>query len=325
ATPGAHGVLRWHVNRGWDEAPEAIPVHEIAETNRPAVISRVVQEGGTGEAIAAAELEKIRLAVELRTGVETGRQLHLLTIGVSDYGSGADRLRLDFADDDALAVKNALLNDQRSLYERVVPQHLTDDDATESNVRGALADMAELMAAAGDAARGDLAVVLFSGHGAVLDGEYHLILHGVSDRSEAHLAAAALPASTLRNALSNLPGRVLLLIDACRADAATGAGDIQHDADRLREALRAPNVAVLTSSTAKQASYESESWGDGGAGAFTAVFLDALRHGDSNRNGLISMDELMRYLQTHVPLLTSGRQVPQVDVRFGGELFVTKL
>ena len=32
ATPGAHGVLRWHVNRGWDAPAEAIPVAEIPET-----------------------------------------------------------------------------------------------------------------------------------------------------------------------------------------------------------------------------------------------------------------------------------------------------
>jgi hypothetical protein len=38
ATPGAHGVLRWHVNRGWDAPAEAIPMAEIPETYRPEAI-----------------------------------------------------------------------------------------------------------------------------------------------------------------------------------------------------------------------------------------------------------------------------------------------
>ena len=37
ATPGAHGVLRWHVNHGWDAPGEAIPVSDIAELRRPEV------------------------------------------------------------------------------------------------------------------------------------------------------------------------------------------------------------------------------------------------------------------------------------------------
>ena len=38
ASTGARSVLRWHVNRGWDAAGEAIPVSAIPETHRPEVI-----------------------------------------------------------------------------------------------------------------------------------------------------------------------------------------------------------------------------------------------------------------------------------------------
>jgi WD40 repeat protein len=42
ATPGAHGVLRWHVNLGWDAPGEAIPVSDIAELRRPEVLPLVL-------------------------------------------------------------------------------------------------------------------------------------------------------------------------------------------------------------------------------------------------------------------------------------------
>ena len=67
ATPGAYGVLRWHVNRGWDTPAEAIPVDEIPETRRPEVIRLVLQEMGTPGALAVAELTKIRTAIQRRT------------------------------------------------------------------------------------------------------------------------------------------------------------------------------------------------------------------------------------------------------------------
>ncbi|MEM6550475.1 MAG: hypothetical protein AAF713_22570 [Pseudomonadota bacterium] len=60
ATPGAYGVLRWHVSRGWDAAGEAIGVHEIPGTNRPEVIRHVLPQMGTPGALAVVELAKIR-------------------------------------------------------------------------------------------------------------------------------------------------------------------------------------------------------------------------------------------------------------------------
>ena len=35
ATPGAFGVLRWHVNRGFDAAAETVPVSDIPRLRRP--------------------------------------------------------------------------------------------------------------------------------------------------------------------------------------------------------------------------------------------------------------------------------------------------
>jgi WD40 repeat protein len=326
ATPGAHGVLRWHVNRGGEAPAEAIPVHEIPETHRPEVIRLVLQELGTPGAIAVAELAKIRTAIQRRTGttVAPGTRLHVLTVGVSNYGQAATHLRLAFAAADANAVAAALLNTQEGLYTKVRPQLLRNQDATLKGILRGLATMREDMARS-EPGR-DLAVVHFSGHGALLDGEFYLLPHDVDVGDPAVIKATALPAATVRRELEGLAqhGRVLVLVDACRSGGAMANGQaLVADATRLRTALVGPNISVLTSSSAAELSREDPRWGHG---AFTKIVLEALSsRADANRNGRISISELTGYLTRHVPGLTNGAQHPGVEVRFDGDVFVAGL
>jgi WD40 repeat protein len=180
ATPGAHGILRWHVNRGWDAPAEAIPVAEIPETYRPEAIRLVLQTLDTPRAIGLAILAEVRAAVQRRTGaaVAPGTRLHELTVGVSDYGEKATHLKLIFAAADATAMATVLLTTQTGLYAEVRPQRLSNQDATKEGILRGLATIRQAM---GRSEPGrDLAVVHFSGHGALLDGEFYLLPYGVN-------------------------------------------------------------------------------------------------------------------------------------------------
>jgi uncharacterized caspase-like protein len=171
----------------------------------------------------------------------------------------------------------------------------------------------------------DLAVVHFSGHGAMIDGAFFILPHGVDARDPIGIAASALPIATLREELRRIGehGRVLVFLDACRSGAATAAGgEITANATALRTALATANVTVLTSSEAGELSREDEDWGNG---AFTEVLLDALNQGDDDRNGLISVTELVNYLATHVPRLTGNLQTPGMEARFESDVFVAGL
>jgi uncharacterized caspase-like protein len=203
---------------------------------------------------------------------------------------------------------------------------LLNEDATEVTIRRALRRMAEDMREGdGD----DLAVVLFSGHGAWIDGAHYLFPHGVDDGNADSLAASAMPVLALREKVQDMAryGKVLLLLDACRSGAATADGTpLQLAPSALVGHLATRNIAVLTSSSADAPSYEDHRWQNG---AFTEVLLQALRSpADSDRNGLISVTELTNHLALYLPSLTADKpevQRPGIKVNYSDNLFVAGL
>ena len=280
--------------------------------------------------IAESHKSKINLASKAlekfsrtRSTVPPGARLHVLAIGVSEYGEQAQHLRLRFADRDAHDVASALVNTQDSLYAEVVPQLLRNEEVTPAGIFPAFTAVRQKMAQ-GEPGQ-DLAVVLFSGHGMMVDGGFYLLTHGVNASTADDIKATALSMEAFRDELHKLgeEGRVLVLLDACRSGAATGTGiRLPLNADFLRAALATTNVTVLTSSSADETSREDERWNNG---AFTEVFLEALEHADDDRDGLISVTDLTRYLNIHVPRLTENAQTPGVEMRFESDIFVAGL
>ena len=119
ATAGAQGVLRWHVNRGWN-APDSVPIEDIPGSYRPAVLPLVLQELETPRALGLAAMAEHNREVMLRTNshVPPGARLHLLAIGISAYNEEyAKNLRLHYAARDANDLASAIVNTQGSLYQ----------------------------------------------------------------------------------------------------------------------------------------------------------------------------------------------------------------
>lgn len=325
ATAGAYGLLRWHINHGMHAPAEAISVDEITELRRPGALRLILQEMETARALGLADMERARRAVQTRTGTSfaPGQRLHVLAIGISDYGAQAKHLRLRYADRDADDVASALLNTQSGLYADVSVHLLRNEEVTRGGVFQAFRAVREELAQSEPGQ--DLAVVLFSGHGRIVDGNLYLFVYGIDDSSGSGIKATALPVNDFRDELHKLGslGRVLVLIDACHSGAASrDSGDLPMNADMLRTMLATANVTVLTSSNADEPSHEDERWQNG---AFTEAFLDALRHADKDRNGLISVTDLASYLAAQVPLLTEKKQKPGVEVRFQSDVFIAAL
>jgi hypothetical protein len=329
ATPGAFGVLKWHVNRGNDAAADAVPVSAISKLYRPDALPLVLQELETARALGIADLATARYDVQAATGaaVAPGAQLDILAIGISVYGDKATNLRLKFAAKDANDVASALLatqgsgsNNKGGLYSAVKPQYLHDGEADKAGIFSALASMKNNMA---KGAGQDLAVILFSGHGAIIDERFYLLPYDVNARTQAEIKASAISADEFHDEVAELAtyGRVLVLLDACHSGAVTGTGStLTSDAEVLRRRVSASNVTVLTSSTSNEIFREDDKWNHG---AFTKVLLDALgKDGDVNHDGFIWMTQLTHYVVTHVTDLTGGQQHPGVSLGYEETVFI---
>jgi Caspase domain len=333
ATSGAFGVLRWQVNKGVSAAAETVPVSAIPRLYRPDALPLVLQELETERALGIAEAAAARREVQLVTGAAKppGARLHVLAIGISDYGDKAEFLRLKFADKDAKDVADALFKTQRSeynklggLYAEVLAQYLHDSTADRAGIFNAFDAMQRDMA--NDSAGQDLAVVMFSGHGAVVDKRFYLLPYGVNAGTTAELKGTAISADDFQAEVAKLAlhGRVLLLLDACQSGAVTADGSkLTPNADLLHSEMSTSNVTVLTSSSENEVSREDDKLGHG---AFTKVLMQALSgDADEDHRGVISMSELTDYMYSHLPLLTNGQQHPEVEQRFQSDLFVAGL
>ena len=115
----------------------------------PGCTSFVLQELETARALGIADIKAARRDVQIitRSDKPPGARLHVLTIGISDYGDKARNLRLNFADHDARDVASALLNTQGGgLYAEVKPMFLHDGQADKDGIFEALAAMDRNMA-----------------------------------------------------------------------------------------------------------------------------------------------------------------------------------
>src|SRR5439155_26470750 len=197
------------------------PVSDIPRLNRADALPLVLQERETARALGIADLTAASRAVQLKTGAAKppGARLHVLAIGISDYGDRAQQLKLHFASKDAEDVANALVNTQSGeynklggLYAEVVPQYLPDDKANRPGIFAAFDSMQRNMAKG--MAGQDLAVVMFSGHGAIIDKRFYLLPYGVDASTPAQIKATAISAEDFQSEVWRLAehGRVLLLL-----------------------------------------------------------------------------------------------------------------
>jgi uncharacterized caspase-like protein len=251
----------------------------------------------------------------------------VLTVGVSDYGDKAMGLRLKFAGRDAQDVAGALVNTQTGgLYAEVKSMFLQDRMANKDGIFDALAAMERNMAAG---AGQDLAVVMFSGHGTMIDNDFYLVPHGADNSTQSRLMGSSIAAAEFNKRITKLArhGRVLVLLDACRSEGLIDPASSMLPAAELLRSVRAlSNVTVLTSSKEDQLSREDERWQHG---AFTKVFLDALAGSpydiDADHNGVITVNELSDYMGKHLSRLTDGAQQLGLNQRFLGDIFVAGL
>jgi uncharacterized caspase-like protein len=115
-----------------------------------------------------------------------------------------------------------------------------------------------------------------------------------------------------KKTLSSLSGKAIFFLDTCHSGNVLGNGrksSIYDIGEIVRELTSAENgVVVFSSSTGRQYSYESESWGNG---AFTKALIEGMEGAaDYHGKGKITHKMLDLYMSDRVKELTDGEQSP---------------
>ncbi len=221
-----------------------------------------------------------------------GSRRRALVIGINDYQDAAIE-DLRFAEADAQAVHEILVDPLRGGFATGDVTLLLGNQATTRNMRIALDDLAK------SADDETFVLLFFSGHGVNLGGEACWV---TQDAEAAHLGATAVTNDMLRKWLDGVRSkRLVVLVDACHAAATLKTGEkALPSVEDLQKLYRGEGRVILNSCDPKQKSHEDASLGHG---IFTAALRDALmgRADEAgNRDGVNSMDEVWAYVSRDV-------------------------
>ncbi|MBI4545585.1 MAG: caspase family protein [Gemmatimonadetes bacterium] len=184
------------------------------------------------------------------------------------------------------------------------------------------------------AAREDMVIIYFAGHGAPesdpssLDGdglEKYLL---TADADPENLIATAIAMKEVATIFERIQAeRIVFIADACYSGASGGrtvftgarrANITDGFLDRLSGSGK--GRVILSASSANEPSEERS---DLGHGVFTYFLLEGLRGaGDRNRDGVITVDEAYQYVSQKVPEATGQRQHPVKKGEVEGELLL---
>jgi hypothetical protein len=219
--------------------------------------------------------------------------LFVLAVGINAY---KDRnLLLNCAVNDATELERTFASKSQPLFD-VKAKVLCDEAATQDGVLAGLRWLKESMKPH------DLAVVFYAGHGDKDEkGRFYLLPQDVDVQK---LAQTAVSGDVLKQNLADLPGRVLLLLDACHSGA-VGRGVISDLARDLAD--EDCGVVVMCAALGSEKAGEAD-----GHGFFCQALIEALqgKAAHNPRDGYIYLHHLEQYVIDRVLELSHDEQHP---------------
>ena len=214
-----------------------------------------------------------------------------------------------------------------SLYADIDLQYLRNDEADGAAILDHLDAMAQSMAK-NDQGQ-DVAVILVSSHGEMIDGQFYLIPYGFDAGSQGRSIKSAVSASEFAKKVAALAahGKVLLLLDACHSGSAAkgllgGFKPATDDASR-QLADEECGVTLLAAAMGYEKALE-----EGKNGLFTQGLLAALRKTKSlpynYRDGRQYVHHLFGYVFDEVKHLSKDKQHPFLSLPWTAESFALR-
>lgn len=231
--------------------------------------------------------------------------LYVLSIGISQY-QDPSRL-LEFAHSDAIEFAAVYKQASKSLFAQIESNVITDAEATQIGCFSGLQWLRERMTASPHS----IGIVFFAGHGEKSPDSKRLFFLPHDFRHN-NFEASAISATTLKQQLAGIPGRLLLVLDACHSadieqNQTRGVGELS---DQLLRDLSADDsgLVVLCSALGYQKSIESRELKHG---VFTHALMEALL-GKANKSsdGAVYLDSVIAFTNAKVREMTDGSQIP---------------
>jgi uncharacterized caspase-like protein len=266
--------------------------------------------------------------------------LYVLAIGVSEYTDPSHNLK--FAAKDAGDFVNALKGGN-GRFGNVKTKLILNKDAVLGNISGLRSFFA-------DSKPDDQVIVYFSGHG-LLDEklDYYLALTDVDFNTP---SIHGLPYDLLESLIDSVPARNrLVFIDACHsgevdkedlvvttspnsqvvANARSGnkivkpKAGLKNSFDYMNalfsDIQRGSGASVISAAGGLEFALESRDWNNG---IFTYSIINGLKNkeADLNKDGMVRLSELKKYVSETVFELTGGKQNPTMRKENAGNDFI---
>ena len=249
--------------------------------------------------------ESMRYAMANRIDFEAGTIRRALLIGQNDYpypnkltGPGKDLTKMEAALSDC--------------FEVTVRKNLTASQI-----------LTEISSVFSGAKEEDISLFYYSGHGLESDNPAdNGSLVGIEFN-------AYVTAAQLRSALDSIPGRKIVIIDACYSGGMIGRGTRRgENAEVTEESVReAPAVSFMAAFTTPRLRGRSlaaqpyfvmvsstgseESWENRDGGYFTGAFTESRRMGDANADGVVTLLESYNYTRNRVNTIMEAEGLEQ--------------
>lgn len=293
-----------------EEVPLIVGYNQIGITLISREGERFTKLVGVNRKFSAAITETVRR--EGGSAKAVGPQRWAVIVGVSEYANkGIPSLK--YADRDAEALAAFLQTPEGGGFDADHMRILINKDATLPNLREALIDFLQ------QAIDKDLVVIYFAGHGAPDPTRPQNLYLLTYDTDPNRLGTTAFPMWDIQTVIARqiAAKKVVVLSDACHSggisvDVATRGLDVTQSNpinQYIAELARAKEgMVVFTASAAGEVSQE---FPDLGHGVFTYYLLEGLKGAaDLNNDYLVTINELMGYVEEQVKRKTRGAQNP---------------
>jgi len=233
-----------------------------------------------------------------------------LVIGIDRYQDA--RLNLRCARADAEAMRNLMLDPECGLFEADNVTLLADQDATRERIWRALAGLRR------KAHKQDSVWIFYAGHGAPEGEDFYWVPH---DGDVDDLYSTGLSRKDLNRVLDDIPSeRIVAFMDCCHAAAMAAKKNRTRSVITAQTAFAAYSGRGRIVFAASDGCEKSVEIAEHGRGAFSYFLEKGLRgEADKSCKGVVTADDLWRYIRDLVSQTARAVGNPQTPVRIGEE------